>query len=101
MDAAVLRMMGLSQPRLFMQFLLEALLLGVAGAVLGGLIAYAVLAGTQQWLAIGPKVLMPELTQGSMHWLLAGLALAVAVLAALWPAWRAASTQPAQWLATR
>jgi putative ABC transport system permease protein len=101
MDAAVLRMMGLSRPRLFGQFLLEALLLGVAGAVLGLLIAYAVLAGTQHWLAIGPKVLMPELTQLGSNGVWALIALAVALAAALIPAWRAAATEPAQMLATR
>jgi putative ABC transport system permease protein len=101
MDAAVLRMMGLSRPRLFAQFLLEALLLGIAGALLGVMVAWLVLAGTQHWLATGPKVLMPELTQVSINWLLALVAVVVAIAAALFPAWRAAATQPAQMLATR
>jgi putative ABC transport system permease protein len=101
MDAAVLRLMGASQGKLLAQFGLEALLLGAAGALLGLAVALLVLHGTAAWLAGGQKILIPELTASNAAWLLALLALPVAVLAALLPALKAARVEPAKVLAER
>jgi putative ABC transport system permease protein len=100
-DAAVLRMMGLSRLRLLRQYLLEAGLLGLAGTLLGGVVAAAVLWTTSAWLASGPKVLMPELTQLNSAWFWMALALPVALLAALPSALRATRIEPSRVLAER
>lgn len=101
MDAAVLRLMGASKAKLLRQYALESAMLGSTGAVIGLLISIVALHATAAWLAAGPKIMMPELTLPNTAWQLALLALPVSLLAAAWPALKAARVEVATVLSER
>lgn len=101
MDAAVLRLMGASKAKLLRQYALEAAMLGSAGAIMGLLISILALHATAAWLAAGPKIVMTELILPNAAWQLVLLALPVSVLAAAWPAFKAAQVEVATILAER
>ena len=80
------------------QYLVEALLIGVAGGVVGLLLASLSLSGVRQ-LYSGFEMV----TQ--MNWQLVGitflLAIASSLLAGLYPTWRVCQLPPAQYLKTQ
>jgi putative ABC transport system permease protein len=90
-----------TQPRKLMAiFLSEGLLLGLAGAVAGVALSYAVVAALNAWPVVfnfGREqiTLLPTLAAGEVLGVL-GLAVLVSGLASLQPAWRAARMDPIQ-----
>jgi putative ABC transport system permease protein len=91
-EIGVRRALGATRPAIFAQFLVEAGLLGAAGAVLG-----LVFAGGGLWLVRHSPNDYARLAEldGVMLMLTLGLALASSLLAGLLPAWRAALVTPA------
>ena len=109
-DIAVLRTLGVSPQGIMKIFIIQGAALGGAGIILGmvGGIGLAgnidtIVAGIEHYLQI--KFLSPEVyfiseLPSDLHWtdvfVTAGAAFLFAVLATLYPAWRAAQTQPAE-----
>ncbi|HXZ85142.1 MAG TPA: FtsX-like permease family protein, partial [Myxococcota bacterium] len=106
-EFGVLRSLGLPARQLLVLVLLESLLLTLGGALLGvglGIGAVLVLghfgvslgefAGTLGQLGVGPRV-YPRLESEDWTWPL-GLAVVTALLAAIWPASKAARLRPAE-----
>lgn len=104
-EIGVLLAMGLSRGRVVGVFLLEALLFGVAGCLVGGLLGVAgSLYFVEHGINLGSQAtrnlpfavnqtIYGVLTAGSVVTSV-GIGLVVAVLGALWPALRASSIQP-------
>lgn len=97
-EIGVRRALGASRRAIFWQFLVEAGVLGVAGGLLGLLLAWGGL-----WLVrLGPS---EYASLAAMDWEMLGLTLALAfaasLLAGLLPAWRAACVTPALQLKTQ
>ena len=109
-DIAVLRTLGVSPQGIMKIFIIQGAALGGAGIILGmvGGIGLAgnidtIVAGIEHYLQI--KFLSPEVyfiseLPSDLHWMdvfvTAAAAFLFAVLATLYPAWRAAQTQPAE-----
>lgn len=97
-DIGVRRALGATQRAIFMQFLVEAGALGIAGGLLGLALAWLGL-----WLVrMSPA---PYAPLAQMDWAMLGLtlllSLAASLLAGLLPAWHAANVTPAQQLKTQ
>jgi putative ABC transport system permease protein len=92
-DIGVRRALGASRYAIFGQCLIEAAVIGLAGAILG-----LVLTALGLW---GLRALLSEEVSRLTHFSIAdvsiavGLSLAAALLAGLYPTWRAAQVQPA------
>ena len=109
-DIAVLRTLGVSPQGIMKIFIIQGAALGGAGIILGmvGGVGLAgnidtIVAGIEHYLQI--KFLSPEVyfiseLPSDLHWMdvfvTAAAAFLFAVLATLYPAWRAAQTQPAE-----
>ena len=109
-DIAVLRTLGVTPKDIMKIFIIQGAALGGAGIVLGvaGGVGLAgnidtIVAGIEHFLQL--KFLSPEVyfiseLPSNLHWMdvfvTAGAAFLFAVLATLYPAWRAAQTQPAE-----
>jgi putative ABC transport system permease protein len=93
----LLTAMGFTRADLFVTFLLQALILGAAGVLVGGLAAF----GLVRYLVAHPIfnwqgfVVRPVLTFGDMA-RTTGAILATAVVAGSYPAWRAARLDPSR-----
>ena len=96
-DIALLRALGMSSPRVFRLLTTEALLLGLAGGVLG-------VAGARLLVSIGAGLTAPSLggaglvqpPMGAAELLTVVAALGLALTAAAGPAWIASRSDPAQ-----
>ena len=109
-DIAVLRTLGVAPKDVMKIFIIQGAALGGAGIILGmiggvGLAGNidAIVAGIEHYLQI--KFLSPEVyfiseLPSDLHWMdvfvTAAAAFLFAILATLYPAWRAAQTQPAE-----
>jgi lipoprotein-releasing system permease protein len=109
-DIAILRTLGASPREMLAVFMTQGSIIGVvgtlAGVALGLLIALnvtAIVGGLERIFGItlvDPRVYfiseLPSEIRGGDVLLIAGVALSLGVLATLYPAWRAAKTQPAE-----
>jgi lipoprotein-releasing system permease protein len=109
-DIAILRTLGASPREMLAVFMTQGSIIGVvgtlAGVALGLLIALnvtAIVRGLERISGItlvDPRVYfiseLPSEIRGGDVLLIAGVALSLGVLATLYPAWRAAKTQPAE-----
>ena len=109
-DIAILRTLGASPREMLGVFMTQGSIIGLvgtlAGVALGLLIAHnvtGIVAGLERltgFTFVDPRVYfiseLPSEIRGADVLLIAGVALAVSVLATLYPAWRAAETQPAE-----
>ena len=109
-DIAILRTLGVSPKDIMKIFIIQGAALGSAGIILGavGGVGLAgnidtIVAGIEHFLQV--KFLTPEVyfiseLPSDLHWMdvfvTAGAAFLFAVLATLYPAWRAVQTQPAE-----
>ena len=88
-DLAIMRALGASRAQVAFVLLAESLFLAAVGTLLGIFLAHAAAAALPWWmpqvapLAVAARQFMPE------EWAVVGLAIAVGIIAALWPAWRA------------
>jgi len=98
-DLAVMRTLGASPGRLFGLLLFEGLLLSLIGALSGLVLGHVFAAGLGRWLEAAQQPAVTGLAfRVEEVWVLAA-ALAVGVLAALVPAWRAYRTDVSRTLA--
>src|SRR5688572_5933909 len=109
-DIAILRTLGASPREMLGVFMTQGSIIGLvgtlAGVALGLLIAdnvTGIVAGLERltgFTFVDPRVYfiseLPSEIRGADVLLIAGVALALSVLATLYPAWRAAQTQPAE-----
>ena len=109
-DIAVLRTLGVAPEGIMKIFIIQGATLGVAGILLGvaGGVALAgnidsIAAGIERLLQVrflSPDVYFISRVPSDLHWMdvsiTAAAALLFAVLATLYPAWRAAQTRPAE-----
>jgi len=96
-ELAVRRALGASRKTLFMQHLVEAGVVGLAGGVVGVLLT---LLGLQGIIALNPELREFVRLDISMLLTLIAVALSGALLAGIFPAWRASVLPPAQSLKT-
>ncbi len=101
-DIAVLVSMGARKSQIRSVFLMQGVLIGALGTVIGLVVGYAAsfLGGHYHLLALAPEVysidyvpFAPRLSDGI---LVAAIAMAVSVTATLYPSWSAARVLPAQ-----
>ena len=109
-DIAVLRTLGVTPKGIMKIFIIQGATLGVAGILLGvaGGVALAgnidsIAAGIEHFLQVqflSPDVYFISRVPSDLHWMdifvTAAAAFLFAVLATLYPAWRAAQTRPAE-----
>jgi putative ABC transport system permease protein len=91
-EVGVRRALGATRRQVFLQFLVESSVIGAAGGVLGLLLSLgglALLGRRSEGLATVTHMNGPLLAATL------ALAMAGALLAALWPTWRAAGVRPA------
>ena len=98
-DLAVMRTLGASPQRLFGLLLVEGLTLAALGALLGLLLGHAFASALGIWMEAAQQPPVTGLTFRSGELAILAIALAVGLLAALVPAWRAYRTDVARVLA--
>ena len=98
-DLAVMRALGASPARLFGLLLFEGLLLALAGALLGVLLGHAFTALLGAWLESQQQYRLTALDFRPGELALVAAALAVGIIAAALPAWRAYRTDVSRTLA--
>lgn len=109
-DIAILRTLGATPAQIMMIFMVQGSLIGLIGASLGALLGVLGALNISTWVAalehlLGQRVLSSDLYAVSslpaqLQWsdvlLITSLSFLLSFLATLYPAWRAAQTQPAE-----
>ncbi|MGH8217070.1 MAG: ABC transporter permease [Steroidobacteraceae bacterium] len=99
--AGIRRALGASRREIFLQHLIEAVVLAVAGALVGVIVAEYCLEGSYAWIenlrSASPSAAHVQFDWANLAWSLALAALA-ALGAGLYPAWRAGRLPPAVYL---
>ena len=109
-DIAILRTLGATPRQILATFMVQGCFIGVVGTLLGallGVLAALNISALIAWVerSLGMRFLsaevyfidyLPSQVQGSDVALVCGAALVLSFLATLYPAWRAARTQPAE-----
>ena len=98
-DLAILRTLGASRRNVASVLLAESLMLAGAGTVLGLVVAHASAYAIATWWPEAAPLATAALRWLPEEWAIVALALAAGILAALWPAWRAARLDVAATLA--
>ena len=100
-SAGIRRALGASRGEIFLQHLVEAIVLAVAGALIGLVVAEFTLQSAYAWLenlrSASPSAVHVQFDRASLVWSLI-LAAAAALGAGLYPAWRAGRVPPAVYL---
>ncbi len=100
-DIAVLRTLGARPRTIAVLMILEALMLALAGGLLGLALAHVLVAALAWWMSAQDSLrINASVSEASELWLLAP-ALLAALLAALLPSWRAARADISATLARR
>jgi lipoprotein-releasing system permease protein len=109
-DIAILRTLGATPRQIMLTFMVQGSVIGIVGTLVGGVLGVlaalnvsAAIEGLENLLGIqflNAEVYfidyLPSQVQGSDVALVCGAALVLSFLATLYPAWRAARTQPAE-----
>jgi len=109
-DIAILRTLGATPGQIMATFMVQGTVIGVIGTLLGALLGVLAALNIGGWIAalerlLGHKFLsadvyfidyLPSQLMGEDVALVCGAALLLSFLATLYPAWRAARTQPAE-----
>lgn len=92
-EIGVRRALGASRREIYLQFLMEAATVGLAGGVLGVVLTWVGMLGIG--LVFEPAIAKLAHLDPSLLALTVAVALASTVIAAFYPTWRAAQVQPA------
>ncbi|PSS59131.1 lipoprotein-releasing ABC transporter permease subunit [Pseudomonas sp. BBP2017] len=109
-DIAILRTLGSTPGQIMAIFMVQGTVIGVVGTLIGGVLGIAAALNVSAAIAglerlIGHKFLnadvyfidyLPSQVMAEDVWMVCGAALVLSFLATLYPAWRAARTQPAE-----
>ncbi len=109
-DIAILRTFGASPSMIMVTFMVQGTFIGIVGSfigavlgILGALNISTIVAWIQQMLGIqilSPHVYFISYLPSDLHWqdvaVICGISFILSFLATLYPAWRAAKTQPAE-----
>ncbi|WP_342624850.1 lipoprotein-releasing ABC transporter permease subunit [Pseudomonas alkylphenolica] len=109
-DIAILRTLGSTPGQIMAIFMVQGTVIGVVGTLIGGVVGIAAALNVSAAIAglerlIGHKFLnadvyfidyLPSQVMAEDVWMVCGAALVLSFLATLYPAWRAARTQPAE-----
>ncbi|MEF9899814.1 MAG: lipoprotein-releasing ABC transporter permease subunit [Pseudomonas sp.] len=109
-DIAILRTLGATPGQIMAIFMVQGTVIGVVGTLIGGVVGIAAALNVSAAISgletlIGHKFLnadvyfidyLPSLVMAEDVWMVCGAALVLSFLATLYPAWRAARTQPAE-----
>jgi putative ABC transport system permease protein len=98
-DLAILRTLGASRRKVAWVLLVESVMLAAAGTVLGLLFAHLGAYAIGTWLPQAAPLATAAYRWLPEEWAVVALALGAGILAALWPAWRAARLDVAATLA--
>jgi putative ABC transport system permease protein len=88
-DLALLRVLGASRGTVFVTILIQGFALGATGVILGLLLGHAGVEWIGQSLAATHRVQLSGMTWTPEEWWVIGVALALSLVAGLFPAWRA------------
>jgi len=109
-DIAILRTLGATPGQIMAIFMVQGTVIGVVGTLIGGVVGIAAALNVSAAISgletlIGHKFLnadvyfidyLPSQVMAEDVWMVCGAALVLSFLATLYPAWRAARTQPAE-----
>lgn len=109
-DIAILRTLGATPGQIMAIFMVQGTVIGVVGTLIGAVVGIAAALNVSAAIAgleslIGHKFLnadvyfidyLPSQVMAEDVWMVCGAALVLSFLATLYPAWRAARTQPAE-----
>lgn len=109
-DIAILRTLGMTPQQIMLVFMVQGSVIGVVGTLIGGVLGVVAALNVTEWVAgleslLGRKFLssdvyfinyLPSQLRVEDVVLICSAALSMSFLATLYPAWRAARTQPAE-----
>ena len=98
-DLAILRTLGASRWQVAGVLLIESMVLATVGAALGIALAHGAALGIGAVLPEAAPLAAAARQWAPAEWVVVAIALAAGILAALWPAWRAARLDVAATLA--
>lgn len=109
-DIAILRTLGMTPRQIMMVFMVQGTVIGVVGTVIGGVLGVISALNITAWVAALEKLLGHQFLNSNVYFinylpselkvddvvLICSTALLMSFLATLYPAWKAARTQPAE-----
>jgi lipoprotein-releasing system permease protein len=109
-DIAILRTLGMTPRQIMLVFMVQGSVIGVVGTLIGGVLGVIAALNVTQWVAALENLLGRKFLSSDVYFinylpsqlrvedvvLICSAALAMSFLATLYPAWRAARTQPAE-----
>jgi len=109
-DIAILRTLGAGPRNVLAMFLIQGVLIGLAGTVLGAALGVLVSDHLQSWVHVLERLLGTQFLDARVYFMsdlpayvewadvlqVCGVAFALCALATIYPAWRAARTAPAE-----
>lgn len=109
-DIAILRTLGMTPRQIMMVFMVQGTVIGVVGTVIGGVLGVISALNITTWVAALEKLLGHQFLNSNVYFinylpselkvddvvLICSTALLMSFLATLYPAWKAARTQPAE-----
>lgn len=109
-DIAILRTLGMTPQQIMMVFMVQGSVIGVVGTVIGGVLGVVSALNVTAWVAGLEKLLGRQFLSSDVYFinylpselrindvvLICATALLMSFLATLYPAWKAARTQPAE-----
>lgn len=109
-DIAILRTLGMTPRQIMLVFMVQGSVIGVVGTLIGGVLGVVSALNVTEWVAWLEKLVGHKFLSSDVYFinylpsqlrledvvLICTAALAMSFLATLYPAWRAARTQPAE-----
>jgi len=109
-DIAILRTLGMTPQQIMLVFMVQGTVIGVVGTLIGGVLGVLAALNVTEWVAALENLLGHKFLSSDVYFinylpsqlriedvvLICSAALSMSFLATLYPAWRAARTQPAE-----
>lgn len=109
-DIAILRTLGMTPQQIMLVFMVQGTVIGVVGTLIGGVLGVIAALNVTEWVAALENLLGHKFLSSDVYFinylpsqlriedvvLICSAALSMSFLATLYPAWRAARTQPAE-----